>query len=122
MKQIIVTTFLITIASCVANTQRNGGGPVQLDLQSGFQGQLVHISCGGKTIFDEEVTTDPSTGFAKSLSIQVPREGSLVIELKSLQLSTELKYVTTKARHLGVRLEEDRKLVIRQQKHPFVYD
>lgn len=122
MKNMIVTAFMIATASCVATTQRSGGEQVQLDLQSGFQGQVVHISCDGKPLFNEEVTTDPSTGLANSISIQLPRSGSIVINLKSPQISTKLSYTTSKGRHFGVRLEEHRKLVARQQQQPFVYD
>ncbi|WP_156346041.1 hypothetical protein [Verrucomicrobium spinosum] len=93
-----------------------------MTLQSGFQGQLVHISCNGKTLFNEETTTDPSTGLSKSLSIHLPQRGSIIINLQSQQISTKLSYTTSKGRHFGVRLEERRKLVARQQQQPFVYD
>ena len=95
-----------------------------LDLQSHFNDERVIVFADQVRVFSGHVTTEPSTGLAKHLSI--PSHGSylhLRIEVPNTASQLEQTFDLRRGRYLGLsRNHSTKQLVIEQQAATFFYD
>ena len=95
---------------------------LKIDLQEGFTGELVVLRINGQEVFRASPKTRMQIGLADSRTFDLPPQEHLIeLELPETDSTKILKVNLLQDRHIGVSLDQNKSISLKESLEPFGY-